>query len=138
MNSLRGTMFARLVLAAPVAVVLLAGFGVEAEAKQCCFTNPAFTGTCQVAIAEAEKCSAVLAYLNTPNTTGRNYCNNSEIRGGWTGVGCSATDHGGGTATPTKPRTSMLNERPTKSRRTPTPAADGSASTPAPTPVPGA
>jgi hypothetical protein len=127
----------RLVLVVPVAAVVLAGIGGEAEARQCCFANPGFTGTCQVTVEKGEQCSAVLDYLNTPNTSGRSYCNSSEIRGGWTSVACPTSDQGGATATPTKPRTSMINERLPKSRRTPSPTADGAANTPAPTPTAG-
>lgn len=137
MRSRRGTVPVRLVLAALVALVVLAGFGAEAGARQCCFTNPGFTGTCKVTLPEAEQCSAVLDYLNTPNSTGRSYCSSTEIRGGWSPVDCLAADQGGASATPTKPRTSMLNERSTRWKRTPPPAAPGAATTPAPTPVPG-
>ncbi len=136
MGSRRSLKLWKLLRVAPVAVVLLAGLAAEAEAKQCCFTNPGFTGTCQVAITKGEQCSAVLDYLNTPNSTGRSYCNNTEIRGGWSGVACPATEQAEGSATPTRPRTSMFNEKLVKSRRTPTPAADAATTTPAPTPAP--
>lgn len=61
-----------------------------AETKDpCCFTNPRYTGTCQVTPAEDETCASILAYLNNPNSVGQTYCGNTKIRGGWTQVECN-------------------------------------------------
>jgi hypothetical protein len=54
----------------------------------CCFENPRFTGTCEVTPGPEESCGGILAYLNNPNSTGKNYCGNTKVRGGWTQVDC--------------------------------------------------
>ncbi len=83
-------------LAAGAALVLAAGLGGTAEApKPCCFTNERFTGVCRVVPEEDETCEGVLAYLNTPNSTGKTYCGATDVRGGWKRVSCTAP-----TATP--------------------------------------
>ena len=56
----------------------------------CCFENPRFTGTCQVQAGPEETCGSILAYLNNPNSVGKNYCGNTTIRGGWSQVSCQA------------------------------------------------
>ena len=137
MCSLKGMVLSRLMSAAAVAVALLAASGAEAAGKQCCFNNPGFTGTCKVTIEQGEKCSTVLEYLNTPNTSGRDYCSNSGVRGGWVRVNCPTTDQEGSGATPTKPNLPMLRDNAGSSKRTPTPAADGATPTPRSTPTPG-
>jgi hypothetical protein len=58
------------------------------EENRCCFENPRFSGTCEVAPGPEETCSDVLAYLNNPNSVGKNYCGNTKVRGGWTQVPC--------------------------------------------------
>ena len=55
---------------------------------KCCYTNPAYTGVCQVTPQEGETCQAILDYLNTPNSAGKNYC--GTVRGGWQQTSCSA------------------------------------------------
>jgi hypothetical protein len=57
---------------------------------KCCFTNPAFTGVCQVTPQEGETCPSILEYLNTPNSSGKNYCGDTNVRGGWQQTSCSA------------------------------------------------
>jgi hypothetical protein len=35
-----------------------------------------------------ETCATILSYLNTPLSTGRSYCSNTDIRGGWKQLAC--------------------------------------------------
>ena len=64
----------------------------EAATQQepCCFENPRYSGTCQVTPGPEESCGDILAYLNNPNSVGKNYCGNTKVRGGWTEVACDA------------------------------------------------
>ena len=63
--------------------------GVTGEAKEpCCFTNPRYTGVCQVMPADDESCGSILAYLNNPNSSGESYCGGTSIRGGWQQASC--------------------------------------------------
>jgi len=67
-------------------IVLLAAVGTSRSANApdpCCFTNEAYAGVCEVVPAQGETCDSILAYLNTPNSTGKGYCANTTIRGGW-------------------------------------------------------
>ncbi len=57
-------------------------------AKACCFTNPQFTGVCEVTPAKDETCDGILKYLNTAGTAGKTYCKNSRIRGNWQKTDC--------------------------------------------------
>lgn len=59
----------------------------------CCYTNPGYQGVCKVTPAESETCASILAYLNAPNSTGKTYCDNTKIRGGWSQVPCEEEDH---------------------------------------------
>ena len=54
----------------------------------CCFSNPRFTGICQVTTGAEETCSDVLAYLNNQASVGKTYCGNTKVRGGWAQVNC--------------------------------------------------
>lgn len=68
-----------------------AGMLLAADAgAKCCFTNPAFTGVCQVMPAEGETCKSILEYLNTPNSVGKSYCGDTNVRGGWQQTSCSS------------------------------------------------
>ena len=84
----------RFVIGLAIAAVLVAGVvfvarGDAGEAPEaCCFTNPAYTGVCRVVPAQGETCESILEYLNTPNSTGKDYCGNTHIRGGWKLVDC--------------------------------------------------
>ena len=60
------------------------------EPKACCFTNERYTGTCIVTPNEGETCESILAYLNNPSSTGKDYCGGTHIRGGWAQVDCDA------------------------------------------------
>jgi hypothetical protein len=62
----------------------------EKEKPKCCFTNPAYTGVCEVTPAKGETCDGILAYLNHPGATGKSYCGNTDVRGGWQQVTCKA------------------------------------------------
>ncbi|MGH9461233.1 MAG: hypothetical protein ACRD1X_08440 [Vicinamibacteria bacterium] len=60
----------------------------EASEETCCFSNPAYSGVCEVQPAEGETCDGILAYLNNPMAQGKDYCGGTQIRGGWTQVEC--------------------------------------------------
>lgn len=72
----------------PGACRTIARPGEEAPGAVCCFTNPAYSGVCVVGPAENETCGSILAYLNNEQSVGRNYCDRTNIRGGWQQVGC--------------------------------------------------
>ncbi len=57
-------------------------------ADRCCFTNPRYSGVCEVAPGEGETCSSILGYLNNPNSSGKAYCGGTAVRGGWSQVAC--------------------------------------------------
>ena len=77
-----------LVIVGSVAFLLCAAADESPTKKPCCFTNPRFTGTCEVTPGEKESCTSILAYLNNQQSVGKNYCANTSIRGGWTKVDC--------------------------------------------------
>lgn len=70
--------------------VAISGMSPVATAAQepCCFTNPRYTGVCQVTPGEDETCASILSYLNNPNSVGKAYCGNTKVRGGWQQVDC--------------------------------------------------
>lgn len=91
-----------------VALALVAGFfapGRHAEAAAataacataaaaavnapCCFTNPSYSGVCQVQPAKDETCASILSYLNNPMSAGKAYCDSTPVRGGWRQVACA-------------------------------------------------
>ena len=57
-------------------------------ALKCCYTNPQYSGICQVTPGDGETCSTILAYLNNPMSSGKNYCGGTKVRGGWKQVLC--------------------------------------------------
>ena len=61
------------------------------EKPKCCFTNPQYSGVCQVEPAKGESCDSILAYLNQPGSTGKTYCRSTDVRGGWQQVSCKAS-----------------------------------------------
>ncbi len=61
------------------------------QSEPCCFSNPRFTGVCQVTPGSDESCSSILGYLNNPNSVGRAYCGNTKVRGGWAQSDCEGT-----------------------------------------------
>jgi hypothetical protein len=54
----------------------------------CCFTNARYVGTCEVEPAKDETCASIQEYLNNPQSQGKSYCGNTNIRGGWKSVPC--------------------------------------------------
>ena len=75
------------------AVVAIAGEETTTTIQNapCCFENPRFSGTCEVTPGEDESCGNVLGYLNNPNSMGKDYCGNTNIRGGWSTVTCEGS-----------------------------------------------
>lgn len=73
----------------------------------CCFSNPGYTGTCQVTTGPDESCSDVLAYLNNQASVGKTYCGNTKVRGGWAQVACEGSSS---TCAPSKPAETTLSE----------------------------
>ena len=75
-----------------VAAVLLLGVASSirgaAVPKPCCFTNDRYAGVCRVVPDKDETCTSILAYLNSPTSTGKTYCDSTNIRGGWLEVSC--------------------------------------------------
>ena len=70
---------------APPASVRLAQ---DTPPAKCCFTNPGYTGTCEVQPAKDESCGQILAYLNNPMAQGKSYCGNTTVRSGWKQASC--------------------------------------------------
>ncbi len=62
--------------------------------EPCCFANQRYDGVCTVVPGEGETCDSILAYLNDPMSSGKTYCGNSQIRGGWSRVDCTAGKSG--------------------------------------------
>ncbi len=86
-------------LAALAALSLLAATAQAGEGgKLCCFNNPRYTGTCQVTPADNETCADILAYLNNASAVGKQYCGNTNVRGGWQQVACQAASRASGVA----------------------------------------
>jgi hypothetical protein len=82
-----GGAFAVAVLAATM-LVAAAPSRAAGPPKPCCFTNDRYAGTCKVVPGDGETCQSVLAYLNNPMSTGKAYCDSTNVRGGWTLVSC--------------------------------------------------
>lgn len=61
------------------------------QQSACCFENPRYSGTCEVTPGEDESCGSILSYLNNPNSMGKGYCGNTNIRGGWSQVACETS-----------------------------------------------
>lgn len=88
-----------IVATAPAAT---AGSGDEISTggETCCFTNPRYSGVCEVTTGADETCADVLAYLNNQASVGKNYCGNTQIRGGWAQVAC---EESASSCTPVEP-----------------------------------
>ena len=54
----------------------------------CCFTNPSWSGVCEVVPTGDETCASILEYLNNPRSAGKLYCAGTDVRGGWEPVPC--------------------------------------------------
>ena len=61
---------------------------IAGSAEPCCFANGRYKGTCKVIPGEGETCQSILAYLNSPMSTGKSYCGVTAVRGGWVQVDC--------------------------------------------------
>lgn len=78
-----------LALLLPTVLLFVAGGAQDAApAQECCFRNPNYQGVCRATPSEGKTCKDILEYLNTPNSSGKNFCNNTAIRGGWESVTC--------------------------------------------------
>jgi uncharacterized protein (TIGR02246 family) len=55
----------------------------------CCLNNFRFSGGCRVIVRGQETCQQVLSYLNSFQSVGKYYCDNTTIRGGWSLSQCS-------------------------------------------------
>ena len=84
------TVFASTLLVAVAAVGGPMAHADTSAKDPCCFTNPRYTGVCEVTPGADESCSSILAYLNRQNSVGKSYCGNTTIRGGWQSVSCEA------------------------------------------------
>ena len=60
-----------------------------AAEEKCCLNNFRFSGGCMVVVRGSETCSSVLSYLNSFDSVGKYYCDNTTIRGGWTLATCA-------------------------------------------------
>ena len=60
----------------------------QEKVSPCCFSNPSYDRICQVDPVGDETCDTILAYLNNPLSTGKTYCDNTKVRGGWIKVDC--------------------------------------------------
>ena len=67
---------------------------LAAAPAHCCFTNPRYVGTCDVAPAADETCAAILSYLNNPQSQGKTYCGSTSIRGDWKAASCETKPSG--------------------------------------------
>jgi hypothetical protein len=54
----------------------------------CCYTNPRWSGVCEVRPSRDETCASILEYLNNPRSAGKTYCGATDVRGGWEPVVC--------------------------------------------------
>ena len=73
--------------------VVLASIGTARSAntvEPCCFTNEGYSGVCRVVPKQDESCSSILAYLNNPNSSGKDYCDSTAARGGWRQASCKS------------------------------------------------
>jgi uncharacterized protein (TIGR02246 family) len=73
---------------AAIAVTTLLPRAAAAD-ENCCFNNFRFAGGCMVVARGSETCSSVLAYLNSFDSVGKYYCDNTIVRGGWTLSTCN-------------------------------------------------
>ena len=74
------------------ALAPVAEAGEKKAKKDCCFTNPRYTGICKVKPGETETCASILAYLNNQQSVGKTYCGNTKVRGGWSQGDCESSE----------------------------------------------
>jgi hypothetical protein len=87
----RLSLFAACLILTVAAVAPLCAEPIEVSTAgndTCCFSNPRFSGVCEVTTGPDETCSDVLSYLNNQESVGKTYCGNTTIRGGWAQVEC--------------------------------------------------
>lgn len=75
-------------VAVVVGLAVLVPALVAGSAEPCCFANDRYEGICTVMPGQGETCQSVLGYLNNPMSTGKTYCGNTKVRGGWVQVDC--------------------------------------------------
>jgi uncharacterized protein (TIGR02246 family) len=80
MNSLKNMKILLIVTA--ITSGLIAATEVRAD-DRCCLNNFRFAGGCMVIVRGQETCQDVLSYLNSFQSVGKYYCDNTTIRGGW-------------------------------------------------------
>jgi ketosteroid isomerase-like protein len=85
MNSQRS--LKTLLLVTAIVVILVAPAEVQAD-ENCCLNNYRFAGGCMVIARGSETCGSILGYLNDFNAVGKLYCDNTNVRGGWTLSDC--------------------------------------------------
>jgi uncharacterized protein (TIGR02246 family) len=76
-----------LLLVTAIAVVLVAPAEVQAD-ENCCLNNYRFAGGCMVVARGSETCESILGYLNSFQSVGKYYCDNTTVRGGWSLSDC--------------------------------------------------
>jgi hypothetical protein len=83
-----GGVYLGVAVAAVVGLAVLVPARIAGSAEPCCFSNDRYEGTCTVVPGEGETCGSILGYLNNPMSTGKTYCGNTKVRGGWVQVDC--------------------------------------------------
>jgi len=73
---------------APSLACLAPAANAQEPRPHCCFENARYVGACEVEPAQDETCASILEYLNNLQSQGKNYCNSTNIRGGWKTVPC--------------------------------------------------
>ncbi len=63
--------------------------GTATADENCCLNNYRFAGGCMVVARGSETCSSVQSYLNSFDSVGKYYCDNTTVRGGWTVTTCN-------------------------------------------------
>jgi ketosteroid isomerase-like protein len=86
---MKNTLISTLGMAVTAAAAITLAPPAQAQ-DACCFNNFRFAGGCQVRPTGGETCAGILAYLNSFDGVGREYCGNTTVRGGWSQVSCSA------------------------------------------------
>jgi ketosteroid isomerase-like protein len=76
-----------MLIVAAMTVVFVAPADVQAD-DRCCLNNFRFAGGCMVIVRGQETCQDVLSYLNSFQSVGKYYCDNTMIRGGWSQSEC--------------------------------------------------
>ncbi len=80
------TSVSRIIIAA--ALILVSMPAVSSADENCCFNNFRFAGGCMVVARGSETCAGIQNYLNSFDSVGKYYCDNTTVRGGWTFTVC--------------------------------------------------